>query len=283
MYKLIKLRELCSAWLRILKSTRDQRSRDAVLWSEASPLTEGVRLYLRENSNHGEHLRRLARFALFVRDIHAGLGQREIGRVLLTIVYDNNLVTAQTLVRYLGILGYGRWDDLIEIARHVTSKEASRALVCCLQEQLQRDIASVEKGENPSLLAKWMPSICATSARKRHKAVWLCRQFGMRPVDYRKTLSKVRASLNLVESMMPVKFPWRSGPEWDSSDIDYRCIPAGALYRYRRRLYFDDWDNAWNGVCFYKSTAFLEKHLNSTNMTAVTLLKKLRYRSGERF
>ena len=54
-------------------------------------------------------------------------------------------------------------------------------------------VAGMEQGEGISLLAKWLPSINASSRDTRKKAAVISTSLGMDYAAYRKTLSRLRA------------------------------------------------------------------------------------------
>ena len=61
-------------------------------------------------------------------------------------------------------------------------------------------VAGMEQGEGISLLAKWLPSINASSRDTRKKAAVISTSLGMDYAAYRKTLSRLRAYLRIVEN-----------------------------------------------------------------------------------
>lgn len=74
-----------------------------------------------------------------------------------------------------------------------------------------------------SLLAKWLPSINASSKNTCYLARKLARGFEMTHAEYQKTLSQTRKVLNLVETKL-------SNKEYD---FDYSKLPSKALAKYK--------------------------------------------------
>ena len=70
-----------------------------------------------------------------------------------------------------------------------------------------------------SLLAKWMPSINASSATTKRYGKQLCKSLGWTEREYRKVLSMFRKYLDVVEVKMSAK-------EW--SEINYEAVPSRA-------------------------------------------------------
>lgn len=74
-----------------------------------------------------------------------------------------------------------------------------------------------------SLLAKWLPSINASSHKTQFNARKLARAFGYNHKQYQKTLKAIRKQLNLIESKLSEK----------DYTFDYSHIPAKALNKYK--------------------------------------------------
>ena len=56
-----------------------------------------------------------------------------------------------------------------------------------------------------SLLAKWLPSVNASSTKTKMDARYICKNLGMTECEYRKTLSSLRSYIDIVESKMSAK------------------------------------------------------------------------------
>ena len=81
----------------------------------------------------------------------------------------------------------------------------------------------MEQGREISLLAKWLPSCNASSSQTKLYAKNICKMLGFKESEYRKTLSALRAYLNVVEVKM-------SAREW--SAINYSSLPSRANLLY---------------------------------------------------
>ncbi|MBQ3993594.1 MAG: DUF2828 family protein, partial [Erysipelotrichaceae bacterium] len=121
---------------------------------------------------------------------------------------------------------YGRYDDLVYLVDY-----APETIVPLLYERLIQDIQNKKAGESVSLLAKWLPSINASNADTIKKGKYLAKCFGMSEKQYRKTLSDLRAYLDVVEVKM-------SNDRFDQ--IDYGSVPSKAMNNYRKAFLRQD-------------------------------------------
>ena len=71
--------------------------------------------------------------------------------------------------------------------------------------QLKEDISNMNSGKSISLLAKWIPSINASSPVSRRYAKLICGYIGIQEWDYRKAVSALRTKLDIVEKKMSTK------------------------------------------------------------------------------
>lgn len=149
------------------------------------------------------------RLLFYMRDIRGGQGERALFQNCLTFLGTQYKDVFEKIVCH--VPEYGRWDDIFfdnEVCMDMIAK------------QLRSDVES----DHPSLLAKWLPTINASSARTRAKAATIAAAIGMSAIEYRKAVRDVRKKLATVEEKMSAK-------KWE--DIDYSRIPsrAGMIYR----------------------------------------------------
>ncbi len=160
----------------------------------------------------------------YARDIRGGLGERRLFRCILR--YLAYTKTSSVLKNLPLIAEYGRFDDLLILLGSPCEDE----LIRYLRAQLDADLAAMEAGDGCSLLAKWLPSVNTSSYKSRETAKKLCRLLGMREKEYRQTLAKLRAHIDIVESRLCRK----------DYTFDYEAVPAGALFKYREALLRND-------------------------------------------
>lgn len=167
----------------------------------------------------------LAMKALFyLRDIAQGQGERRFFRLALRHL---SVYNKDSLVKNLHLIPlYGRWDDMWELLETPVQKE----IVKLVKEQLLAD----KEADSPSLLAKWMPSENASSMKTKKYARIFVEELDMTEREYRKTLSQIRAKLDLVESKITDRM---------YANIDYTRIPSKAGMKYRKAFLRNDKDS----------------------------------------
>lgn len=160
----------------------------------------------------------------YARDIRGGLGERRLFRCILR--YLAYTKPSSVLKNLPLIAEYGRFDDLLTFLGSPCEEE----LIRYFHAQLDADLAAMEAGESCSLLAKWLPSVNTSSYKSRETAKKLCRLLGMREKEYRQTLAKLRAYIDIVETRLCRK----------DYTFDYEQVPSGALFKYRDALSKND-------------------------------------------
>jgi hypothetical protein len=160
------------------------------------------------------------RIMFYLRDVRGGQGTRANFRTLLTRLADINPEFTATLIPL--IPKYGRWDDMFVLA---DKPILWNAIVSFVRTQLEEDAKNEAEGKAISLLAKWMPSNNTSSEKSRKLADKFTKELGMTPRTYRKTLSKLRKQIGIVEQKM-------CKGEW--SVIDYAKVPSKAAFMYRK-------------------------------------------------
>lgn len=161
-----------------------------------------------------------AKIAFYARDIRAGLGERRTFRVILEWLAQNSPSTVSKNINL--IPEYGRFDDLLALIG--TPCEASA--LSAISSQLKEDSDS----DSPSLIAKWLPSINASSHETRRKAITIAKGLGLTLRDYRKTLTNLRARLQIIENNLRTK----------DYTFDYSHQPSKAMLKYRQAFIRND-------------------------------------------
>lgn len=155
----------------------------------------------------------------FVGDIRQGMGERRTFQVCLNWLADVHANIANAILPL--IKEYNRWDSMINLCFHYnTQKEA----VNLIASQLLQDENDMNEGRPISLLAKWMPSINASSKTTIYKGKKLAKLLKQDYKSYRKMLSAFRKYLKVVEVNM-------ASNHWEN--IDYNTVPSKANILYK--------------------------------------------------
>lgn len=154
------------------------------------------------------------KWLFFARDVRGGLGERRLFRTAIKGVAENDPGMIGKLIEL--IPEYGRFDDLWPLLDEPSLRPAITSYVDSV---LNADMTNSLIGKPISLLAKWMPSINASSELTVHYAKILCSGLGMSERGYRKMLSKLRRYLDVVEVKM-------SDKRW--GEIRYEAVPSRA-------------------------------------------------------
>lgn len=151
-----------------------------------------------------------------------GLGERRTFRICLRWLAENrpDIVNKNMeLIPY-----YNRFDSWFVLCGTGCEKRMWEVVA----NTLAKDVAAMKQSRNGkwvpiSLLAKWMPSENATSKETIKLANRAIKHLGMRPRQYRRTLSALRKHINIVERQM-------SEGRW--GEIDYSQVPSYAMHNY---------------------------------------------------
>ena len=152
----------------------------------------------------------------YIRDCRGGQGERRFFRVCIKWLAENYPNRIRDLVQYLP--EYGRYDDLFELF----DTDLENDVINLIKTQLSEDMASHKNGI--SLIAKWLPSENASSARTIAKAKKIRNALGVTSKDYRKMLSKLREKIKVLERLM-------SANRWEEIEFDKIPSKAGLIYK----------------------------------------------------
>jgi hypothetical protein len=148
------------------------------------------------------------------RDIRGGQGERTVFRNLLKSLALSHPKLIANLIQL--VPEYGRWDDLWVLL----DTELKDSVLNSAATQMQKDLDS----DNPSLLAKWMPSCNASSKITKRQAKYFMKYLGMKEKEYRLMLSNLRNKIDIVEKKICSK---------QFKNIEYSKLPsrAGLVHR----------------------------------------------------
>ena len=150
----------------------------------------------------------------YLRDVRGGQGERRFFRVCMKWLANYDTEAARRNLCHVPM--FGRYDDLYVFVG--TPVEA--AAFDFMKNQLALDVSC----KTPSLLAKWLKSENTSSQKSRDLAAKTRIAFGMNHKQYRKTLSILRARINVLERLM-------SENRWDEIEFDKIPSRAGMIYK----------------------------------------------------
>ena len=160
----------------------------------------------------------------FARDIRGGLGERRVFKVILNWLANNEPKTVRKNLEY--VAEYGRFDDLLCLMSTACEKD----MLDVLKAQFEADNNALANGGEVSLLAKWLPSVNASSTETVLYAKKIAKHFGLNDASYRKALVALRAHIRIIENNLREK----------DYSFDYSKQPSKAMYKYRKAFIRND-------------------------------------------
>ena len=158
------------------------------------------------------------KMSFYARNIRGGLGERRTPRIIwkwLAQIYPDLIVKNIDLIPL-----FGRWDDLYEFV----GTPVEPIMWETIKKQFDEDLSSLRKGDNVSLLAKWLKSINTSSRESSTLGKLTAKKLELTERQYRKALSTLRAKIDVVERRM-------TNSDWES--IKYQGVPSKAMTNYR--------------------------------------------------
>lgn len=155
-----------------------------------------------------------------VGDIREGKGERDTFNRCMDFLVKHHPKVVGSLLPL--IPEYTRWDYATRLMLSdddYVSKKAEDFVI----EQLREDLIAVEAGKNPSLLAKWLPSIQTKKAGQRRIVFKIEKRMGFDHKSYRKAISQLRSLLNIIEKSLSTK---------DISNINMEALTSHQNLKY---------------------------------------------------
>lgn len=154
----------------------------------------------------------------YARDVRGGLGERRVFRVIMNWLADHEPESVIKNLEYVS--EYGRFDDLLSLF----GTKCEKRMLGIVEEQLKKDLDAMERGDSVSLLAKWLPSVNASSKQTVKEAKAIAKHLQMSDAEYRKTLTALRNQIKIIENNLRKK----------DYSFDYEKQCSRALYKYRK-------------------------------------------------
>lgn len=193
----------------------------------------------------------------YLRDVRGGQGERRFFRVAIKdLVAVDREAVRRNLIH---VPEFGRWDDLYVFVGTALEGDALKIM----KDQLALDVQC----KTPSLLAKWLKSENTSSHESRRLGKVTRKYFGMTAKQYRKTLSILRARINVLERLM-------SENRWD--EIEFDKIPSKAGMKYKNAFARHDIERAKAGAQTYADFAKDEtKTVNAAVLNPVDIASQI--------
>jgi len=160
----------------------------------------------------------------FARDIRGGLGERKVFRTILE--YMAKYAPDSVIKNLWAVPEFGRYDDLLVLL----GSSVKQDVIEHIKAQLESDLEAVAGEDNISLLAKWLPSVNASNAKTVMYGKQIAKAIGITDAEYRRTLSKLRAKIAIIENNLREK----------DYSFDYSKQPARAMLKYRKAFVRND-------------------------------------------
>mgnify|MGYP003667956653 CR=1 FL=1 len=188
----------------------------------------------------------------YLRDIRGGQGERRTFRVIINFLAR---VHPEVLRQNLDhIVEYGRWDDMLTLLDTPLEQEVLERFAT----QLGADL----KSKTPSLLAKWLPSVNASSAATKRYAHKVMNHIEWTSKTYRKNLSHLRSLLDVVEKKTCAN-------QW--SEINYEHVPSRAGLMYSKAFSKHD---ATRYVKYLEDVKKGDKKINASTLYPYDIVEK---------
>lgn len=204
---------------------------------------------------YAENSEKTMKIVFYTRDVRGGLGERRFFRTAIKTLSGFAPEAVKRNILYFA--EYGRFDDLLILLGTSCESEA----VAEIKKQLDSDIEAMNNNETVSLLAKWLPSVNATSAETKATGKKLSRLLGMNEKKYRHTLSSLRKYIDIIENRMRVS----------DYTFDYSKQTSGAMFKYRKAFIRNDNERY---TSYLESVQNGEEKLNTSTLYPYEIVRR---------
>ena len=158
------------------------------------------------------------KIAFYARDIRGGLGERKVFRTIIRFLAMYHPEAIRPNLDLIGV--YGRYDDMYCLMGTPLENE----MWACMKAQFEADREALAKGQAISLLAKWIKTADASSAKTRALGIRTAHELGYDVYTFKRIVRAMRRQIGIVEALM-------STGRWDQ--IKYPEVPSRAMMIYR--------------------------------------------------
>ena len=175
---------------------------------------EALRLFMRVFYENRLFAKKLL---FYCRDVRKGQGERSIFRYIINHLAKTYPAELEPNLRL--IPKFGRWDDLYSLV----NTPLQDSMFSLMFDQLMLDIDNYNNLQPISNLAKWLKSENTSSKQSRYLGYITRKSFNISSERYRKTLSILRAYLDIPETHLSQNTVHK---------INYETVPSVAMKRY---------------------------------------------------
>lgn len=155
----------------------------------------------------------------YARDIRCGLGERKTFRTIIRYMAEHHPEALRPNLDLIGV--FGRYDDLYELIGTPLEDDMWKTM----KNQFEEDLKNLNEGKTISLLAKWIKTADASSAKTRKLGIVTAQKLGYSVYNFKRIVRSMRKQIGVVESLM-------SAGKWN--EIKYPEVPSRAMMIYRR-------------------------------------------------
>jgi len=174
---------------------------------------------------YDEDAKNSIKWLFYARDIREGLGERNLFKIIICYLAENNKEVVKDLIKFIPF--YGRFDDILCLL----DTKLSELVLSMIKRTLDQDLNALDNDQEVSLLGKWLPSINASSKNTKRLGKIVSGYLGLTEKEYRKALSSLRRYIDVVEVKM-------CSGRWD--EINYKTITSKNNLLYNAAFYKHD-------------------------------------------
>lgn len=205
--------------------------------------------------SYAEDPTKTMKIIFYARDARGGLGERRFFRIAMKNLSEFAPDAVKRNIPFFA--EYGRFDDLLVLFGTKCEKEA----VAEIKKQLDADINAMQRNEQVSLLAKWLPSVNASSAETKALGKTMAKLLGMSEKKYRHTLSELRHYIDIIENRLRTS----------DYTFDYSKQPSCAMFKYRNAFIRNDEQRYMN---YLKSVQEGKEKLNTSVLYPYEIVRR---------
>lgn len=203
------------------------------------------------------------KIVFYARDIREGLGERDTFRTLIKYMAQMHPEAIRPNLDLIGV--FGRFDDLYCLIETPLEED----MWAVMKKQFEEDLINLHNGNSISLLAKWIKTADASSAKTRSLGILTAQKLGYPVYNFKRIVRSMRKRIGIVEALM-------SDNRWD--EIKYSEVPSRAMMIYRKAFMRHD-EKRFDS--FINRAAAGEEKINSSTLYPYDIVEKILYKKED--